>query len=107
VMDKDRQGAAQKRQAVVRLVEARPKRQRGSAKAAAPGGGKPPLAAKSGAPTSGKAPEATAGAGGDDRRRGLKIDEGSTAGRQSAGGREGGPSAAVGKPAYHRLRHRY
>jgi hypothetical protein len=64
VMDKDRQGAAQKRQAVVRLVEARPKRQRGSAKAAAPGGGKPPLAAKSGAPMSSKAPEATAGAGG-------------------------------------------
>jgi hypothetical protein len=64
VMDKDRQGAAQKRQTVVRLVEARPKRQRGSAKAAAPGGGKPPLAAKSGAPTSSKAPEATAGAGG-------------------------------------------
>jgi hypothetical protein len=64
VMDKDRQGAAQKRQAVARLVEARPKRQRGSAKAAAPGGGKPPLAAKSGAPTSSKAPEATAGAGG-------------------------------------------
>jgi hypothetical protein len=50
VMDKDRQGAAQKRQAVVRLVEARPKRQRGAAKAAAPGGGKPPLAAKSGVP---------------------------------------------------------
>jgi hypothetical protein len=64
VMDKDRQGAAQKRQAVVRLVEARPKRQRGAAKAAAPGGGKPPLAAKSGVPASGRAPEATAGAGG-------------------------------------------
>jgi hypothetical protein len=64
VMDKDHQGAAQKRQAVDRLVEARAKRQRGSAKAAAPGGGKPPMAAKSGAPTSGKAPEATAGAGG-------------------------------------------
>jgi hypothetical protein len=64
VMDKDRQGAAQKRQAAVRLVEARPKRQRGSAKAAASGGGKPPLAAKSGAPASSKAPEATAGAGG-------------------------------------------
>jgi hypothetical protein len=64
VMDKDRQGAAQKRQAVVRLVEARPKRQRGSAKAAAPGGGKPPLAAKSGVPASSKAPEATTGAGG-------------------------------------------
>jgi hypothetical protein len=64
VMDKDRQGAAQKRQAAVRLVEARPKRQRGAAKAAAPSGGKPPLAAKSGVPASSKAPEATAGAGG-------------------------------------------
>jgi hypothetical protein len=58
VMDKDRQGAVQKRQAAVMLVEARPKRQRGAAKAAAPGGGKPPLAAKSGAPASSKAPEA-------------------------------------------------
>jgi hypothetical protein len=64
VMDKDRQGAAQKRQAVVRLHEARPKRQRGAAKAAAPSGGKPPLAAKSGVPASSKAPEAAAGAGG-------------------------------------------
>jgi hypothetical protein len=64
VMDKDRQGAAQKRQAAVRLVEARPKRQRGAAKAAASSGGKPPLAAKSGVPASSKAPEATAGAGG-------------------------------------------
>jgi hypothetical protein len=64
VMDKDRQGAAQKRQAAVRLHEARPKRQRGSAKATASGRGKPPLAAKSGAPASSKAPEATAGAGG-------------------------------------------
>jgi hypothetical protein len=64
VMDKDRQGAAQKRQAVVRLHEARPKRQRGAAKAAAPGGGKPPLAAKSGVPASSKAPETAAGAGG-------------------------------------------
>jgi hypothetical protein len=64
VMDKDRQGAAQKRQAAVRLVEARPKRQRGAAKAAAPGGGRPPLAAKSGVPASSKAPEATTGAGG-------------------------------------------
>jgi hypothetical protein len=60
VMDKDRQGAAQKRQAAVRLVEARPKRQRGSAKAAAPGGGRPPSAAKSGVPAASKAPEATA-----------------------------------------------
>jgi hypothetical protein len=36
VMDKDRQGAARKRQAVVRLHEARPKRQWGVAKATAP-----------------------------------------------------------------------
>jgi hypothetical protein len=64
LMDKDRQGAAQKRQAVVRLHEARPKRQRGAAKAAAPGGGKPPLVAKSVVPASSKAPEAAAGAGG-------------------------------------------
>jgi hypothetical protein len=64
VMDKDRQGATQKRQATIRLVEARPKRQRSGAKAAAPGGGKPPLPAKSGAPASSKVPEATAGAGG-------------------------------------------
>jgi hypothetical protein len=64
VMDKDRQGAAQKRQAIVRLHEARPKRQRGAAKAAAPGGGKPPLAAKSVIPTSRKAPEDAAAAGG-------------------------------------------
>jgi hypothetical protein len=61
VMDKDRQGAAQKRQAAVRLHEARPKRQRGAAKAAASGGGKPP---KAGASAPSKAPEATAGAGG-------------------------------------------
>jgi hypothetical protein len=58
VMDKDRQGAAQKRQAAVRLHEARPKRQRGAAKAAASGGGKPPLAAKSSASAPSKAPEA-------------------------------------------------
>jgi hypothetical protein len=64
VMDKKRQGAAQKRQAVIRLHEARPKRQRGAAKAAAPGRGKPPLAAKSAVPASGKAPEAAAAAGG-------------------------------------------
>jgi hypothetical protein len=66
VMDKDHQGAAQKRQAVVRLHEARPKRPRGTAKAAAPGGSQPPLAAKSAAPVSSRAPEAAkaAAAGG-------------------------------------------
>jgi hypothetical protein len=58
VMDKDRQGAAQKHQAVVRLHEARPKRQRGTAKAATSGGSQPPLAAKSAAPASSRAPEA-------------------------------------------------
>jgi hypothetical protein len=61
VMDKDRQGAAQKRQAVVRLHEARPKRQRGAAKATAPGGGQPPLAAKSAVPASSRAPAAAGG----------------------------------------------
>jgi hypothetical protein len=64
VMDKDRQGAAQKRQAVVRLHEARPKRHRGAAKATAPGGGQPPLAVKSAVPASSRAPEAAAAAGG-------------------------------------------
>jgi hypothetical protein len=65
-MDKDRQGAAQKRQAVVRLHEARPKRPRGAAKAAAPGGSQPPLVAKSTVPASSRAPEAAkaAAAGG-------------------------------------------
>jgi hypothetical protein len=58
VMDKDRQGAAQKRQVVVRLPEARPKRSRGTAKAAAPGGSQPTLAAKSAAPGSSRVPEA-------------------------------------------------
>jgi hypothetical protein len=58
VMDKDRQGATQKRQAVVRLPEARPKRSRGIAKAAAPGGSQPTLAAKSAAPGSSRVPEA-------------------------------------------------
>jgi hypothetical protein len=66
VMDKDRQGAAQKRQAVVRLHEARPKRQRGAVRAAAPSGGQSPLAAKSAVPASSRAPEAAkaAAAGG-------------------------------------------
>jgi hypothetical protein len=66
VMDKDRQGAAQKRQTVVRLHEARPKRQRGTTKAASPGGSQPLLAAKSAAPGSSRVPEAAkaAAAGG-------------------------------------------
>jgi hypothetical protein len=57
VMDKDRQEAAQKRRVVIRLPEARPKRARGTAKAAAPGGSQPTLVAKSAAPGSSKVPE--------------------------------------------------
>jgi hypothetical protein len=66
VMNKDRQEAAQKRRAVVRLPEARPKRARGTAKATVPGGSQPTLAAKSAAPGSTKVPESVkaAGAGG-------------------------------------------
>jgi hypothetical protein len=57
VMNKDRQEAAQKRRAVIRLPEARPKRARGAAKATVPGGSQPTLAAKSAAPGSSKVPE--------------------------------------------------
>jgi hypothetical protein len=66
VMNKDRQEAAQKRRAVIRLPEARPKRVRGTAKATAPGGSQPMLAAKAAAPRSSKVPESVkaAGAGG-------------------------------------------
>jgi hypothetical protein len=66
VMNKDRQEAAQKRRAVIRLPEARPKRARGTAKATAPGGSQPTLTAKPAAPRSSKVPESTkaAGAGG-------------------------------------------
>jgi hypothetical protein len=62
-MDKDRQEAAQKRRAVVRLPEARPKRARGTAKAAAPGGSQPTLAAKSVGPGSNKVPDVVKAAG--------------------------------------------
>jgi hypothetical protein len=74
-MDKYRQGAAQKRQAVVRLHEARPKRQRGAAKAAAPGRSQPPLAAKSTAPASSRAPEAAkvAAAGGSKSAKAAPV----------------------------------
>jgi hypothetical protein len=66
VMDKDRQEAAQKRRAVIRLPEARPKRARGTAKSAAPGGSQSTLAVKSAALGSSKVPETVkaAGAGG-------------------------------------------
>jgi hypothetical protein len=78
VMDKDRQGAAQKRQAVVRLHEARPKRQRGAAKATAPGGGQPPLVAKSAVPASSRAPEAAkaAVAGGSKSMKAAPVPSG-------------------------------
>jgi hypothetical protein len=59
VMNKDRQDAAQKRRAVVRLPDPRreAKRARGSAKAAAAGVSQPTLAAKSAAPGSSKVSE--------------------------------------------------
>jgi hypothetical protein len=66
VMNKDRQEAAQKRRAVVRLPEARPKRARGTAKATVPGGSHPKLTAKPAAPRSSKVLESAkaTGAGG-------------------------------------------
>jgi hypothetical protein len=66
VMNKDRQEAAQKRRAVIRLPEARPKRARGTAKATILGGSQPTLAVKPVAPGSSKVPESmkAAGAGG-------------------------------------------
>jgi hypothetical protein len=66
VMNKDRQDAAQKRRAVIRLPEARPKRARGTAKAVVPVGSQPTLAAKPAAPGSSKVPESAkaVGAGG-------------------------------------------
>jgi hypothetical protein len=61
VMKKDRQDAAQKRRAVIRLPDPRreAKRARGSVKAAAPGGSQPTLAAKPAAPGSSKVSEST------------------------------------------------
>jgi hypothetical protein len=66
VMNKDRQDAAQKRRAVIRLPEARPKRARGTTKATVPGGSQSMLAAKPAAPGSSKVPESVKadGAGG-------------------------------------------
>jgi hypothetical protein len=66
VMNKDRQDAAQKRRAVIRLPDARPKRARGTTKATVPGGSQPTLAAKPAAPGSSKVPESAkvVGAGG-------------------------------------------
>jgi hypothetical protein len=64
VMKKDRQDAAQKRRAVIRLPDGREaKRARGSAKAAAPGGSQPTLAAKPAAPGSSKVPESAKAVG--------------------------------------------
>jgi hypothetical protein len=61
VMNKDRQDAAQKRRAVIRLANPRreAKKARGSAKAAAPGSSQPAPAVKPAAPGSSKASEST------------------------------------------------
>jgi hypothetical protein len=65
VMNKDRQDVAQKHQTVIRLPDARreAKRARGSAKAAAPDGSQPTLAAKPAAPGSSKVPESAKAVG--------------------------------------------
>jgi hypothetical protein len=65
VMNKDRQDAAQKCRAVIRLPDARreAKRAQGSAKAAVPGGSQPMVAAKPTAPGSSKVPESTKAVG--------------------------------------------
>jgi hypothetical protein len=63
VMDKDRQEAAQKRRAIIRLPEARPKRARGTAKVTGPGGSQPTLIVKPAAPGSSKVPESAKAAG--------------------------------------------
>jgi hypothetical protein len=61
VMEKDRQDAAQKRRAVVRIADPmrEAKRARGSAKAAASGGSKPVPTAKTAAPGHDKVPAST------------------------------------------------
>jgi hypothetical protein len=68
VMNKDRQDAAQKRRAVIRIADPRreAKKERGSVKAAAPGSSQPMPAAKPTAPGSSKssASAKAAGAGG-------------------------------------------
>jgi hypothetical protein len=77
VMNKDRQEAAQKRRAVIRLPKARPKRARGTAKATTPGGSQPTLAAKPATPESSKVPEGAkaAGAGGAKAAGAAKVRE--------------------------------
>jgi hypothetical protein len=55
VMNKDRQDAAQKRRAVIRLPDARPKRARGTAKATVPDGSQPAAPGSSKVPESAKA----------------------------------------------------
>jgi hypothetical protein len=73
VMDKDRQEAAQKRRAVIRLPEARPKRVWGTAKSAAPGGSQLTLATKSSTPGSSKVPEVARAAGADGTKSAAAV----------------------------------
>jgi hypothetical protein len=103
VMDMDHQGAAQKRQAVVRLHEARPKRPWGAAKAATP---RRKLAAAGG--EIGR-PCIQPGAGGCEGgcRRWFQVCEGRPCVQQGAGGCEDGPRFAAAGQARRRLRHRH
>jgi hypothetical protein len=58
---------------VIRLPEARPKRARGTAKSAAPGGSQSTLAAKSAAPGSSKVPEVARAAGADETKSASTV----------------------------------
>jgi hypothetical protein len=94
VMNKDRQDAAQKRRAVIRLPDPsrEAKRARGSAKAAAPDGSQPTLVAKPAAPGSSKVPEST-----------KVVVAGGTKSTRSCEG----PGAAFAGKTRCRLRHEY
>jgi hypothetical protein len=96
VMNKDRQEAAQKRRAVIRLPEAKPKRARGTVKATAPDGSQPTLAAKPAAPGSSKVPESMKAVGG--RRRRNQVCPGRS---------HEGPGIAFAGETRCRLRHKY
>jgi hypothetical protein len=88
MMNNDHQDAAQKRRAVIRLPEARPKRARGTAKATVPGSSQSMLVAKPVAPRSSKVPESVkaVGAGGTKSApdRAAKVHEPPSPGKRVA-----------------------
>jgi hypothetical protein len=103
VMDKDRQGAAQKRQAVVRLHEARPKRQRGGCEGCCPRRRPAAAGGEVGRPCIQQGARGCEGG----CRRWFQVCEGRPCVQQGAGGCEGGPRVAATGQARRRLRHRH